>query len=92
MAQISLASISVADSAAVMVMESDCCPNDCPDMPECDATCISTIQCRVAPIVPGLERANLASLPGFGPAGFLRAEVTANRQHADGGLQRPPKA
>lgn len=92
LAQISLASVSSVDPAPAMAMQSDCCAKDCPDMPECDAACISTMQCRVAPLVPGLERAAPASLPILGRAGFLRAEATANRQHADGALQRPPKA
>jgi hypothetical protein len=43
LAQISHASISSVDSGSSMVMQSDCCPDDCPDMPECDAACISTM-------------------------------------------------
>ncbi|WP_288397507.1 hypothetical protein ABM428_17050 (plasmid) [Sulfitobacter sp. TCYB15] len=92
LAQTTFASISSVDPAPEMAMQSDCCPSDCPDMPECDAACISTTQCRVVPIVAGLERVILANLPRSGRAGFLRTEATAILQHADGGLQRPPKA
>jgi hypothetical protein len=91
-AQTSLASVASVSSAPMQAMQEDCCPNDCPDVPECDAACIAAMQCSVAPIVLGLELSIAESGQHSKIATFLPARVTDNPQPLTDGLRRPPKA
>lgn len=91
LAQTSQASISADSSSHVMAMQEECCPDDCPDMPECNAICVSSMQCRAMPYVAGptlmLSQSHLLSEP----ARFRPVRQNDRQQYAVEGLRKPPK-
>jgi len=91
LAQASQASISADTSYHMMAMQEECCPDDCPDMPECNAICVASMQCRAMPYVAGqtlsLSQSHLLSERArFRPVGQNDRE-----QYAVEGLRKPPK-
>jgi hypothetical protein len=92
LAQPSLAFVSDAVSAPVMTMPHDCCPSDCPDMPECDALCRAVMQCRAAPLGSAAELVVLQIRPQSQRLSFVWTRIAGARQLPTDGLRRPPKA
>jgi hypothetical protein len=90
--QTSLSHVSTASAAVMMTMQDDCCPIDCPDLPECDAACVSTMQCRAVSSVQSKKLAVLEFFPTSKIAVFLTVGLTDSLQYMDNGLRRPPKA
>ena len=88
--QSGLAFVSEAKAEAAMVISQDCCPDECPDMPDCDAACLAATGCRVAP--SSLDCAAMVVLDESSPvrAAFLTTTLADPRQDFGEGLQRPP--
>lgn len=88
--QSGLAFVSEAKAGAAMVMPQDCCPDECPDMPDCDAACLAATGCRVVPSF--LNCAAMVVLDDLSAvrAAFLTSTLTDSRQDFGEGLQRPP--
>lgn len=68
-----------------------CCPDECPELPECDATCQSTTQCRFAPFTAGVvlvtDGVRIAE-----KVTFLDVEQGLLQEDVAFGLRKPPKA
>lgn len=91
LAQSSQASISADSFSHMMAMQEDFCPDDCPDMPECNAICVSSMQCLSMPYIAGPTLALSQSHLLSEPARFRPVRRNDLQQCAVEGLRKPPK-
>lgn len=88
--QSGLVFVSAANAAPAMVMPQDCCPDECPDMPDCDAACLAATECRVAPSFLDYAAMVVLGEPSSVRAAFLSLIPRGPRRDLGESLQRPP--